>query len=39
MPKQLLYADEAKRKMASGLKKLAEAVRVTLGPTGRNVIL
>jgi chaperonin GroEL len=39
MPKQLLYADEAKRKMASGLKKLADAVRVTLGPTGRNVIL
>ena len=39
MPKQLLYADEAKRKMAAGLKKLAEAVRVTLGPTGRNVIV
>jgi chaperonin GroEL len=39
MPKQLLYADEAKRKMAQGLKKLADAVRVTLGPTGRNVIL
>jgi len=39
MPKQLLYADEAKRKMAAGLKKLADAVRVTLGPTGRNVIL
>ena len=39
MPKQLLYADEAKRKMAAGLKKLADAVRVTLGPTGRNVIV
>ncbi|MFO8012654.1 MAG: chaperonin GroEL [Phycisphaerae bacterium] len=39
MPKQLLYADEAKRKMAAGLKQLADAVRVTLGPTGRNVIL
>jgi len=39
MPKQLLYADDAKRKMAAGLKKLADAVRVTLGPTGRNVIV
>ena len=39
MAKQLLYADDAKRKMASGLKQLADAVRVTLGPTGRNVIL
>ncbi|MBL7140458.1 MAG: chaperonin GroEL [Planctomycetes bacterium] len=39
MPKQLLYADDAKRKMAAGLKKLADAVRVTLGPTGRNVII
>jgi chaperonin GroEL len=39
MAKQLLYADDAKRKMAAGLKQLADAVRVTLGPTGRNVIL
>jgi chaperonin GroEL len=39
MPKQLLYQDDAKRKMAAGLKKLADAVKVTLGPTGRNVIL
>ena len=39
MAKQLLYADDAKRKMASGLKQLADAVKVTLGPTGRNVIL
>ncbi|MBM4019339.1 MAG: chaperonin GroEL [Planctomycetes bacterium] len=39
MAKQLLYADEAKRKMGAGLRKLADAVKVTLGPTGRNVIL
>jgi len=39
MAKQLLYADDAKRKMAAGLRQLADAVRVTLGPTGRNVIL
>ena len=39
MAKQLLYADEAKRKMGAGLRKLAEVVKVTLGPTGRNVII
>ncbi|HUW99592.1 MAG TPA: chaperonin GroEL [Phycisphaerae bacterium] len=39
MAKQLLYADDAKRKMAVGVRKLADVVRVTLGPTGRNVIL
>ena len=39
MAKQLMYADDAKRKMAAGLKQLTDAVRVTLGPTGRNVIL
>ena len=39
MAKQLLYGDDAKRKMAVGVRKLADAVRVTLGPTGRNVIL
>ena len=39
MAKQLLYADDAKRRMGLGLKKLADAVKVTLGPTGRNVIL
>jgi chaperonin GroEL len=39
MAKQLLYADDAKRKIAAGLKQLADAVKVTLGPTGRNVII
>jgi len=39
MAKQLMYADDAKRKMAAGVRKLADVVRVTLGPTGRNVIL
>ena len=37
--KQLLFGEEAKRNMRKGIKKLADAVRVTLGPTGRNVIL
>ena len=39
MAKQLLYGDDAKRKMAVGLKQLARAVKVTLGPTGRHVII
>ena len=37
--KQLLFSEEARRHMRKGIKKLADAVRVTLGPTGRNVIL
>ncbi|MFO0926206.1 MAG: chaperonin GroEL [Gemmataceae bacterium] len=39
MAKQLLYTDEARKKLLSGAEKLARAVGVTLGPTGRNVIL
>ena len=39
MPKQLLFADAARRKMLAGVDILAHAVGTTLGPTGRNVIL
>jgi chaperonin GroEL len=39
MAKQLLYTDEARKKLLSGADKLAHAVGITLGPTGRNVIL
>jgi chaperonin GroEL len=39
MAKQLLYTDEARKKLLAGADKLAKAVGVTLGPTGRNVIL
>src|SRR3954454_13438535 len=39
MAKQLLYTDEARKKLLSGAEKLARAVGITLGPTGRNVIL
>ncbi|MFN6052605.1 MAG: TCP-1/cpn60 chaperonin family protein, partial [Planctomycetia bacterium] len=39
MAKQLLYTDDARKKLLSGADKLAKAVGVTLGPTGRNVIL
>src|SRR5438128_1049680 len=39
MAKQLLYADDARKKLLTGADKLAHAVGITLGPTGRNVIL
>src|SRR5688572_29283989 len=39
MAKQLLYTDEARKKLLSGADKLARAVGSTLGPTGRNVII
>ncbi|CAN5515193.1 chaperonin GroEL [soil metagenome] len=39
MAKQLLYTDDARKKLLSGAEKLAKAVGITLGPTGRNVIL
>ena len=39
MAKQMLYTDEARKKLLAGADKLAHAVGVTLGPTGRNVIL
>jgi chaperonin GroEL len=39
MPKQLIYEEDARRKILAGVEKLARAVKVTLGPGGRNVIL
>src|SRR5437763_6426936 len=39
MAKQLLYTDEARKKLLAGADKLAHAVGLTLGPTGRNVII
>src|SRR5580658_7603666 len=39
MAKQLLYTDDARKKLLSGAEKLAKAVGSTLGPTGRNVII
>lgn len=35
--KKILFADNAREKIASGVDKLADAVKVTLGPLGRNV--
>src|SRR5262249_46252377 len=37
--KQLVYSDEARQKLLTGVSKLARAVRCTLGPRGRNAIL
>jgi chaperonin GroEL len=39
MAKQLLYTDDARKKLLLGADKLARAVGSTLGPTGRNVII
>src|SRR5438046_5252896 len=39
MAKQLLYTDEARKKLLLGAEKLSKAVGSTLGPTGRNVII
>jgi chaperonin GroEL len=39
MAKQLLFKDEGRRKILSGVEQLSAAVKVTLGPKGRNVVL
>src|SRR5262245_42418373 len=39
MPKELRFREEARRGLESGVDKLANAVKVTLGPKGRNVVL
>ena len=39
MSKQIAYGENARRSLEAGMNKLADAVRVTLGPKGRNVVL
>ncbi|MDP9440849.1 MAG: chaperonin GroEL, partial [Actinomycetota bacterium] len=39
MPKLIAYEEAARRSLESGMNQLADAVRVTLGPKGRNVVL
>ena len=39
MAKQLVFQDEARRKILSGVEQLSKAVKVTLGPKGRNVVI
>ncbi|MCZ6878342.1 MAG: chaperonin GroEL [Acidobacteria bacterium] len=37
--KEITYGDEARRSLIRGVNKLAEAVKITLGPKGRNAVL
>ncbi|MFH1552412.1 MAG: chaperonin GroEL [Candidatus Omnitrophota bacterium] len=39
MAKQLKFSDEGRRSILSGVEKLANAVKITLGPKGRNVVI
>ena len=39
MAKLIAFDSEARRGLEAGMNKLADAVRVTLGPKGRNVVL
>src|SRR5881227_4480788 len=39
MPKQISFDEDARRALERGVNKLADAVKVTLGPRGRHVVL
>ena len=39
MAKEIKFGEEARRSLETGVNKLANAVKVTLGPKGRNVVL
>lgn len=39
MAKEIKFGEEARRSMEKGINKLANTVKVTLGPKGRNVVL
>ena len=39
MSKEILYGEDARKKLLEGVNKLADTVKVTLGPKGRNVVL
>ncbi len=39
MAKEILYGDEARKALQAGIDKLANTVKITLGPKGRNVVL
>ena len=39
MAKQIVYGEDARRRIKAGVDKVANAVKVTIGPKGRNVIL
>ena len=39
MPKQLMFSHDALENLHTGVSKLAKAVKSTMGPTGRNVLM
>ena len=39
MAKELFYGEESRRKLLAGVDKLADTVKITLGPKGRNVLI
>ena len=39
MAKQIKYGEEARRAIEKGVNALADTVKITLGPKGRNVVL
>ncbi|MBQ8028968.1 MAG: chaperonin GroEL [Clostridia bacterium] len=39
MAKQIIYGEEARKALQNGIDKLADTVKITLGPKGRNVVI
>ena len=39
MAKDIIYGEDARKKLQAGIDKLADTVKITLGPKGRNVVL
>ena len=39
MSKEILYGEDARRALERGINQLADTVKVTMGPKGRNVVL
>ena len=39
MAKQIAYGEDARKALMSGVDQLADTVKITLGPKGRNVVL
>lgn len=39
MAKQIAYGEEARKALMKGIDQLADTVKITLGPKGRNVVL
>ena len=39
MAKKIVYGEEARKAIESGVNQLANTVKITLGPKGRNVVL